>query len=137
MFKDFTKIMRDRCEKGGDYPLCITFKNTYIALTEVSIQTFPCADEEDGKVFYCHIIVGDKKGCIDIPVELFNNNLCTVFLAKMPAIVGSPSGKLVYQVWKLMDLTMEQDEWSDRWPKNSMNRFFEQLYNSAKNNFSL
>lgn len=133
MFNDFMKTMGERIEKGNDYPLGITFQNAYI-ICSYSSKSVRSADENDSEIFNYDITVGDNNGCIIIPLKLFSSS-STVYMTEMPNIMYNPSGKLVNEVWKLMDLTMERDAWCKRWPNNTINQFFERLYNSAKIGF--
>jgi hypothetical protein len=134
MFNDFTKTMRERVKKGGDYPLSITFQNAYIICSYYS-KSVPSADENDSEIINCDIFIGDNNGCIVIPLKLFSSS-STVYTTEMPNVMHNPSGRLVNEVWKLMDLTMEHDAWCKRWPNNTIDQFFEKLYNSAKTGFN-
>ena len=119
MFGKLTDIIY---EGHYDHPIRITFEDAFIVLT--------------GEGGNRHILVGDKDGYIDLWVDthLYTGKYFA-FLGSSPRVTENPSGKLVNRVWCLMDKHMKKDEWFSKWTEESLNKFFEELYSSAKNGF--
>ena len=118
MFDKYTDIIY----KGHfDHPIRITFNKAYIILV--------------GEGGNRHLIVGDKDGYINIGIDthIYDGNFA--FLGDGPFIVGNPSAKLVNRVWNLINYTTTKNRLLEKWTKEGLNQFFEEVYNHAKASF--